>query len=124
MDPTGLDISEQSNRAVTFELSVALASLYQRYALLCRLYALSYCTSVAPPHAYEPAPAPPPDAAAASGHTDAASTALWPRRAASASLGAGFHGSARSCRSSPALAGFAAGRSIGSDTATEEPQAG
>ena len=123
MDPTGLDISDQSTRAVTFELSVALASLRQRYDLLCRLYALSYCTSAAPPHAYEPAPAPSPDAAVASGHTDAAPAALWPRRAASAPLGTRFYDSARSCRSSPALAGFAAGRSIGSDTSTQEPKA-
>ena len=124
MDPTGLDISEHGSDLVPFQLSAALGPHLQRCCLLCRLYALPYCTTVAPPDAYGTAPAPPQYAAAASGHADAAPATDGSYCSVPAPLGLGFHDAARPCRSPPTPAGFATSRAARSVASTKEQKAG
>lgn len=112
MDPNGLDISEESNTHLLSRLQLVLLLHLQQYGVLCRLYAFSYCTPAAPPpSAYGPAPAPSQHAVATSGKPDAPpasvksrrhATRLWPR----------LYDSARSRRSSPALAVTTASRAV------------
>lgn len=116
MDPNGLDISEESNIKVPSRLQLAFLLHLQQYGVLCRLYAFPYCTPAAPPHtAYGPAPASSQHAVATSGNPDAPpasvksrrhATCLWPR----------LYDSARSRRSSPALAVTTASRAVRSLT--------
>ena len=116
MDPNGLDISEESNIKVPSRLQLAFLLHLQQYGVLCRLYAFPYCTPAAPPHtAYGPAPASSQHAVATSGNPDAPpasvksrrhATCLWPR----------LYDSARSRRSSPALAITTASRAVRSLT--------
>lgn len=119
MDPNGLDISEQSSWAVLLTLYSALALHPQRIGVLCRLYALPYCTPAAPPVTYEPAPASSQYAVVASGHANAPPDATRARYHVAALCKPRLYDSARPCRSSPALAGFAtASRDARSHTST------
>ncbi len=118
MDPNGLDISEQSKLVLSSILDTALLAHFPQYGVLCRLYALPYCTPAAPPNAPNgSAPASSQHAAAASCHADAP-VAARPRPHAAALLGPRLYDAARSCGSSATPALFAASRVARSNTPT------
>lgn len=110
----GLDgLSEKSNSLLT--VCCSLSSQLQQNAVLCRLYAFSYCTSLTPPVSGSASALP---QHAASTSSDADESGSVSPRGYAACFKSGLRGSARTCRPPRAPAGSAAPRDVRSTTTT------
>ena len=118
----GLDgLSEKSNPLLLSRLCCSLPPQLLQLAVLCRLYALSYCTPPAPPPVYGSASTLSQHAASTSSHANEP-VSVRPGNHASCFKPRLCVQSARTCGSTAALAGSAAPRDVRSSTTTTVSQ--